>query len=74
VNDERLLTEVNAAATEESERVKKRAGAHKTIAMASHTSAQTATGETEMLVEIIKSLKEEVKSLRAEVADLSSNA
>jgi hypothetical protein len=77
VNDERLLTEVNAAATEESERVEKRAGAHKTIATASHTYAQssTAIGETETLTNIIKSLKEEVKSLRAEVADLkASNA
>jgi hypothetical protein len=75
VSDEKLLTEVNAAATEEMEREKKRDGLNKTIASASSTYAQSssgmAAGETEMLG-MMSSLKKEVKSFKAEVADLKA--
>jgi hypothetical protein len=74
-SDEKLLTEVNAAATEEMEREKKRDGLNKTIASASSTYAQAssgmAAGETEMLG-MMSSLKKEVKSFKAEVADLKA--
>ena len=47
VSDEKLLTEVNAAATEESERVKTRAGMPKTTATTAHTYAKQQTPATE---------------------------
>jgi hypothetical protein len=75
MGDEKLLTEINAAATEESERRKKRAGATKTTATTSHTYAKSGTAATgtETMLDMMKSLKEEMKSLRGEVADIKKS-
>ena len=74
MSDEKLLTEVNAAATEEMEWVRKRAGLHKTIASDSSTYAQSnmASGETEML-DMMRMLEKEVKSFKTDVENMKTN-